>query len=159
MNGILGLNLMATNYKGYLKQLEDLLAEYLIKKAPALPANIKEAIVKFAPWVTLIIFIITLPVVFAVFGLSAFFAPFSFLGGMTAGTNYIVTIILSGIQLVLEAMAIPGLFKRSRGAWNLVYYSALVGAVQNIATFNLGGLLIGSLLSLYILFQVRELYK
>src|SRR3990167_805445 len=150
---------MATNYKSYMKQLEDFLADYLVKKAPALPANVKEAIVKFAPWATVVIFIITLPIVLAVFGLGAFFAPFSFLGGLTAGTNYILTIILSGIQLVFEGMAIPGLFQKSRGAWNLVYYSALVGAVQNIATFNLGGLVIGTLLSLYILFQVREHYK
>ena len=150
---------MSSDYKGYLKQLEDFLHEYLVKKAPAIPPNIKNAIVKFAPWATLVIFIITLPIVLAVFGLGAFFAPFSFLGGVTAGTNYILTIVLSGIQLVLEGMAIPGLFQKSRGAWNLVYYSALVGAVQNIATFNLGGLVIGTLLSLYILLQVREHYK
>ena len=147
------------DFKSYLKQLEDLLSEYLVKKAPALPANIKEAIVNFAPWVTLVVLILTLPIVLAVFGLGAFFAPFSFLGGITAGTNYLLTILFSGVQLVLEAMAIPGLFKKSRAAWNLVFYAALVGAVQNIVTFNLGGLLIGTLLSLYILFQVREYYK
>jgi len=147
------------SYKTYLKQLEDLLTEYLVKKAPALPANIKEVIVKFAPWATLVIFIITLPIIFAVLGLGAILAPFSFFGGITAGTNYILTLIFSVIQLVLEAMAIPGLFKRTRSAWNLVFYAALVGAVQNIATFNLGGLVIGTLLSLYILFQIREYYK
>lgn len=150
---------MTTSYKNYLKQLEDLLHEYLVKKAPALPTNIKEAIVKFAPWATLVIFIITLPAILVVFGLGVILAPFSFLGGMTAATNNIVTILLTGVQLVLEAMAIPGLFKNSRSAWNLVFYSALVGAVQYLVTFNLGGLLIGSLLSLYILFQVREYYK
>ena len=147
------------SYKSYFKQLEDFLAEYLIKKAPALPANVKEAIVNFAPWITLVIFVITLPVVLAVFGLGALFTPLSFLGGVTMGTNYILTLVLSGIQLVLEGMAIPGLFQKTRGAWNLVFYAALVGAVQNIATFNLGGLVIGTLLSLYILFQVKEYYK
>ena len=150
---------MSTSFKSYIKQLEDLLSEYLVKKAPALPANVKEAIVRFAPWAVLILFVITLPIVLAVFGLSAVFAPLSFLGGITVGTNYILTIILSAVQLVLEAMAIPGLFQKSRGAWNLVFYSTLVGAVQNIATFNLGGLIIGTLLSLYILFQVKEYYK
>src|SRR3990167_11475335 len=99
------------DFKSYLQQLEDLLHEYLVKKAPALPGNIKEAIVNFAPWITLVILILTLPLVLAVFGLGAFFAPFSFLGGITAGTNYLLTILFSGVQLVLEAMAIPGLFK------------------------------------------------
>ena len=49
------------DFKSYLKQLEDLLSEYLVKKAPALPANIREAIVNFAPWVTLVVLILTLP--------------------------------------------------------------------------------------------------
>ena len=147
------------DYKAYLAQLEDLLHEYLVKKAPAIPTNIKEAIVKFAPWATLVIFILTLPLVLAVFGLGAILAPLSFLGGVTAGTNYILTLIFTAIQLVLEAMAIPGLFKRERRAWNLVFYASLVGGVQSIATFNIGGLIIGTLLSLYILFQVREYYK
>lgn len=147
------------SYKSYLKQLEDLLSEYLVKKAPALPANIKEAIVKFAPWATVVILILTLPLVLAVFGLGAILAPLSFLGGAAAGTNYIITMIFSAIQLVLEAMAIPGLFKRERKAWNLVYYAALVGGIQSLATFNIGGLIIGTLLSLYILFQVKEYYK
>ncbi|MBI4226115.1 chromate transporter [Candidatus Roizmanbacteria bacterium] len=148
------------DYKTYLNQLENLLHEYLVKKAPALPENIKEVIVKFAPWAMVVIFIVTLPAVLTVFGLSALLSPFSFLlGGVTVGTNFIITLIFSGIQLVLEAMAIPGLFKRERKAWNLVYYAALVGGVQNIATFSLGSLLIGTLLSLYILFQVREYYK
>src|SRR3989338_9330873 len=115
--------IMSTSFKSYIKQLEDLLSEYLVKKAPALPANVKEAIVRFAPWAVLILFVITLPIVLAVFGLSAVFAPLSFLGGITVGTNYILTIILSAVQLVLEAMAIPGLFQKSRGAWNLVFYS------------------------------------
>lgn len=148
-----------TDYKGYLGQLENLLNEYLVKKAPSLPAGAKEAIVKFAPWVTLIILILTLPLVLAVFGLGALLSPLSFMGGVTAGTNYILTLIFSGIQLVLEAMAIPGLFKRSKGAWNLVFYASLLGGIQNAITLNLGGLLIGTLLSLYILFQVREYYK
>lgn len=148
-----------SDYKSYLKKLEDLLSEYLVKKAPALPANIKEAIVKFAPWATLVILILTLPLVLAVFGLGAILAPLSFLGGVTAGTNYILTLVFSGISLVLEAMAIPGLFKRAKSAWNLVFYAALLGGIQNIVSFNLGGLLIGTLLSLYILFQVREYYK
>lgn len=147
------------SYKSYFKQLEDLLAEYLVKKAPALPTNAKEAIVKFAPWATVVIFILTLPIILAVLGLGTIVAPFILLGGLTGGQNFILTLVFSGVQLVLEAMAIPGLFKKSRSAWNLVFYASLVGAVQNVATFNLGGLVIGTLLSLYILFQVREYYK
>jgi len=150
---------MSASYKTYLNQLEDLLHQYLVKKAPALPANVKEAIVKFAPWATLIIFILTLPAILVIFGLGGLVAPFSFLGGLTAGTAFILTFAFSGVQLILEAMAIPGLFKNQRRAWNLLYWATLLGGVQNIVTFNVGSLIIGTLLSLYILFQVREYYK
>lgn len=151
---------MATNdFQSYLSKLEDTLALYLVKKAPVLPANIKEAIVKFAPWITLVVLILTLPLVLAVLGLGALVTPFAFLGGVTAGTNFILTLLFSGVSLVLEALAIPGLFKRSKKAWNLIFYAALLGGIQNVVTFNLGGLLIGTLLSLYLLFQVKEYYK
>lgn len=151
---------MATNdFHSYFSKLEDTLALYLIKKAPALPTNIKEAIVQFAPWITLVVLILTLPLVLAVLGLGAVVSPFAFLGGVTAGTNFILTLLFSGVSLVLEGFAIPGLFKRSKKAWNLLFYAALLGGIQNVVTINLGGLLIGTLLSLYLLFQVKEYYK
>lgn len=149
----------ADDYKSYLAKLENLLAEYLVKKAPALPTGIKEAIVKFAPWITLILMILTLPLVLAVFGLGAILAPFSFLGGLQSGVNYLANIALSIVMLVLDGMAIPGLFKKARKAWTLVYCATLIGALQSVISFNLGGLIIGSGLSLYLLFQVREYYK
>ena len=37
------------DYKSYLCDLEKLADEYLVKKAPALPDGVKEAIVKFGP--------------------------------------------------------------------------------------------------------------
>lgn len=148
-----------TDYKSYLKQIENFLAEYLLKKAPALPVNIKDIIVKIAPWATLVILLMTLPIILFAFGLGALVAPFSFLGGVTAGASYIVSLVFSAAELILEAMAIPSLFSRSRKGWNLVFYAALLGGVRNIITFNVGGLVIGTLLSLYILFQVREHYK
>lgn len=134
--------------------------EYLVKKAPfTIPANIKEIIVKFAPWITLIVLIMALPALLFVLGIGTLVMPFSFMGGLQAGFSYTLTMILTAVSLVLEAVALPGLFKRTRGGWNLVYYASLVGVVQNIVSFNLGGLIIGSLLSFYVLFQVREYYK
>lgn len=151
---------MATNdYKSYLSKLENLLEEYLVKKAPALPTGVKEAIVRFAPWITIILMVLALPLVLAFLGLGAVLAPFSFLGGLSSGVNYFANVGLTIVMVVLEAIAIPGLFKKTRKAWTLVYYSMLVGALQSIVSFNLGGLIIGSGLFLYLLFQVREYYK
>jgi len=142
-----------------MKQLEDLLDLYLVKKAPALPKNAKESIVKIAPWVTVIIMILLLPVILGALGLAAVFAPFGFIGGVQMGVLGVVSLVLSIASLVLEAMAIPGLFNKTAQGWRYVYYSTLLTAVDSLIHFNLAGLIIGSLLSLYILFQVKEYYR
>lgn len=142
-----------------IKQLEDLLEVYLVKKAPKLPDNIKEAIVKFSPWITLLLIVLALPVILAVFGLGSILMPFSFIGGMNRGITYLATILLSGGSLILEAVAIPGLFKRTRQAWNLMFYATLLSGVENIISFNVGGLVIGTGIALYLLFQVKTYYK
>lgn len=142
-----------------LSSLENTLDLYLGQKAPSLPKGWREGIVRFLPWIVLILFIITLPVVLAAFGISAFFLPFSFVSGTTGGVVYLLGMIVLGLSLVFQAMAIPGLFKKTRQGWNLLFYSILLGAVQNLITFNLVGLIIGTLFSLYILFQIRSYYK
>ena len=149
-----------TDAKSALGQLEDTLEVYLVDKAPfQLPANIKELIVKFAPWISLIMLIITLPAILLAFGLGALVAPFAFLGGVQAGVSFGVGMIFGLVMLVLEALAIPGLFGRKKSAWNLLFYASLLGAIQNVLSFNLGGLVIGTLISLYFLFQVKSYYK
>lgn len=142
-----------------LKQLDDTLELYLVKKAPAIPDNIKEVIVKFGPWLTLLMLILALPAVLALLGLGAILAPASFLGGANAGVQYIASMVVMVVTLVLEAIAIPGLMKRTKQGWTFMYYSTLVGVISNIISFNIGGLIIGTLLSLYILFQVKSYYK
>lgn len=146
--------------KSLLGQLEDTLEVYLVDKAPfQLPENIKELIVKFAPWISLIVLVVTLPAILLSFGLGTVFAPFAFLGGIQAGVSFGFGMIFGAVILVIQALAIPGLFKRLRSAWNLLFYASLLGAVQNVLSFNLGGLVIGTLLSLYFLFQVKSYYK
>lgn len=146
-------------YKSYMKQLETMLEEYLGKKAPQLPSNARETIVSITPWATLIIMLIALPALFALFGLGAMMAPLSFMGGTGSGIHYLLTFVFVGISVVLEVMAIPGLFKREKRSWYLVYYAILVTTLYNIITFDLGGVILGSLLPLYVLFQIRSYYK
>jgi hypothetical protein len=142
-----------------LQQLEETLDLYLGKKAPPLPENIKETIVKISPWVTLVVLIISLPAILAVFGIGALLTPLSFMGGLNGGFSYMLSMLVSVVTLVLEGIAIPGLMKRTKQGWNLVYYSVLIGLVANIISMNVGGILIGTLVPLYFLFQVKSYYK
>jgi len=142
--------------------LEETLDLYFGRKAPAMPPNVKELLVRFAPWVTLVLLLITLPAVLVVLGLGTLAAPLGFLVGsgysVGYGISYTVAILILGITVVLEAMSIPGLLKRSRQGWRLAYYAVLVNVVGNLIGLDIVGALVSALVGFYILFQIRPLY-
>ena len=138
------------------KDLIGFLDFYLVKKAPVqLPDNAREWIVKWAPWITVVLLIISLPVLLFALGISAVFLPFA--GVYAPGLAFAWIFLLA--ELGLEVAALPGLFARKMSGWNLAFYARLLGIVYSAASFSIGGVLIGGLLGLYILFQVRGLYK
>lgn len=145
-------------------KLEVTLEEYLGKKAPQIPKGGKDALVKFAPYLAIIGVVTGVLGLLALLGLGTFLVPLGTIGGMMTGQpflgfGYIVNIVFLGAIILLEGLAVPGLFSRSKKAWTFLYWSALVGIVQNIVSFNIGGLIIGGLISMYFLFQVKEYYK
>ena len=148
-----------SDLKTQLQKLDSLFEEYLVKKAPSLPEKAKDVIVSFGPYIELLLIIISLPALLAIFGLGAALMPFSFMGGISVGFGYTLGMLYSAATIVLGIIALPGLFKRAKSAWNLLYYSALIGVIYNALTLNIGGLVIGTLLNLYILYQIKEYYK
>ncbi len=147
------------NTNSSLSQLESTLELYFAKKAPAMPENIKEALVKYGPYITLIIMILALPALLAIFGLGTIMMPFSYLGGFRSGMMYSFGTMLSLAILIMQVIALPALFKRQISGWKLMYYIALIQVVQNLLRFDLGGLIIGGAISFYILFQIKSYYK
>ncbi len=150
--------------KSALGKLEDMLDLYLVEKAPfSLPSNVKEIIVSFAPWITLIGLIIAIPGILLAFGLGAIVAPITgFMGPAYAAQYsmmYLVSMVVLAITVVMEALAVPGLFKRSAKGWRLIYYAALLGAISSIVGGNLIGGIIGAVIGLYFVFQVKSYYK
>lgn len=142
-----------------LKPLEVEIEKLVMKpQVPALPDHVKELIVKLSPWFAAISMIMLLPLILAAFGLSAIALPFSYLGGLNAGFGYTLSLVFSFGMIVLELLALPGLFKREQRAWRLMFYSTLLSLVQQLFSFNLGGLVIGGAISFYLLFQVKSKY-
>lgn len=130
----------------------------LSDRIPGLPDNVKEIIVKIAPWFAAISMLMLLPLILAAFGISAVAMPFSYLGGLRMGFGYTLSLIFSFGMIILELMALPGLFKRKLSAWRLMYYSTLLSLVQQLFRFDLGGLILGGAISFYFLFQVKSKY-
>lgn len=155
---------MKTEVVGGMNKLEAFLDEYMVTKAPfALPGGLKEFIVKVAPYLIIIFALLALPLIFAAFGLSAVLGPFAAMGGYGYGYGWgagvIVSLATSVIVLVMELMAVPGLFKRTRKSWRLIFYASLVSLVGSILALNILSGIIGAVIGWYILFQVKSLYK
>jgi hypothetical protein len=152
---------MATDnsFKSYAGKLEDTLEEYLVKKAPVLPDNAKDAIVRFLPWIIIVLMALSLPVILALIGLGTVLAPAAFLSGVSYGVSQIVFQILTLVAVVLEGLAIPGLLKKEMRGWRLLYWSTLVSVIGGVFGGNLLGGIIFGLISLYILFQIRSKYR
>ena len=138
------------------KDLIGFLDYYLVKKAPfQLPAEVKEFLVKFGPWIALVFLILWLPGLLLMLGVGTAFMPF---GGVmySVGFTYLTVVLLA--QIVLLALALPGLFKRKMSAWRLMFYSEIVSIVFSLLSGSILGAIIGGLIGLYILFQIRPLY-
>ncbi len=154
-----------TDLKGSFNKIEALCDEYLVKKAPyTLPTNVKEILVKLSPYFAIIGVVFGIPSILALFGLGTFLVPMGTIGGLVSGRpflgfGYILATVILAVNIVIEAIAIPGLFSRSKKAWRLMYYASLINIVHELITFNLGGMIIGGLISLYFIFQVKEYYK
>lgn len=139
------------------KDLIGFLDFYLVKKAPfQIPEAGREFLVKFGPWIMLVLMLLALPAVLFLLGLGTLMTPF-------AGVSYMapwgLASLLLLIQFVLRAAALPGLFARKMMGWNLTFYAVGVGLLASVlSVYGLIGGLIGALISLYILFQIRSLY-
>jgi hypothetical protein len=123
----------------YLTQMEKTLDLYFGKKAPPIPENIKEYIVKFSPYLVILSLVLNI--------LNYFPLDFSFMGILFIST------------LVLLIMAIPGLLKRTRQSWDYLFYVSLISLLSNLLSLNLSSLIIGGIISFYLLFQIKSYYK
>ena len=138
-----------------IKQVE-LKIEEVVKKLPSLPASAKEMIVKFSPWIALVVLVFSLPTLLAALGLSALMMPG---WGYRLHFGYNIAWWISIASMVLMIVALPGLFKRKMSSWRLIFYSGLVMALYNLVLMDLGSLVIGTGVSMYILFQIKSYYK
>lgn len=138
------------------KDLIGFLDYYLVQKAPfQIPDAGRELLVKFGPWITVVLLVLTLPLVLVLLGIGTLGMPF--LGvHYAAGFGFTAIFVLAYFALMI--FALPGLFARKRAGWNLIFYAELLMIVTSLLSGNIFGALVGGVIGLYILFQVRGLY-
>lgn len=137
---------------------------YFVKKAPfQLPDNVKEILVKIAPWVILIFLILSIPALLLFLGVGAMFSPF---GGATAVAGFGLSAVFLLIVMALEAISLPGLFARKMTGWRFALYARIAAFVEGIvAAFGPFSMMaavvwgvIWLVITFYFMFQVRSLY-
>ncbi len=137
------------------KDLYGFLDFYLVQKAPfQIPNDAKEWIVKFSPWIAVVLLVITLPAVLFALGLGAALVPF---GMVVPGFAYVWILLLA--HVVLLVLALPGLFARKMSGWKLVFYARILSIVSSLLAGAIVSAVLGGLISLYVLFQIRDKFR
>lgn len=124
------------------------------QKAPALPTKAKEVLVKIAPWLAIISIAFAAPLVLALVGFGGYVGRFAMYGASSGSWYW----IFAAAIIVLNILALPGLFKPSKSGWTYMFYATLVSGVQSIVMMDIGSLIIGLAIGFYILFQVKSYY-
>ena len=138
-------------------QVMDFLNNYLVIKAPfQIPDAGKEWIVKYGPWIAVVLLILLLPPILLLLGIGAVLTPF---GGASYAAGYSYVAIITLVQAGMTVAALPGLFARKMSGWTLLFYSRILGIATTLLLGNVVSAVIGGIISLYILFQVRPLYE
>src|SRR5688572_22263380 len=138
-----------------MKELDKFLSD-LFAKLPNLPEGVRAFIVKALPYLNILGIVFTAPVILVALNISG---PLTFMvrNGHPYG-SYVIPVLFAAAIVVLHILAIGGLFRREAKAWQYLYWAALLSGLEQIIFFNIAGLLIGTGLTLYILFQVRSSY-
>jgi hypothetical protein len=149
-----------STFKGMIARLEAVLDEYMVKKAPfTLPLEWKEFLVQISPYLVIISVILSLQAILGITKMSTLADPLGMMRGYGWGWGAVISLIATFFALVLQAKALPGLFKRTHEAWRLVFFASIVLCVGSLLALHFFNGLIGALIGWYILFQVKELYK
>ena len=150
------------------KDLIGFLDFYFVRKAPfQIPAAGREAIVRFGPWIVLVLLIVTVPTVLFVLRLGAW-APIP-IGGYRWGSpavyawpyayEYWPWMLGVVLNFALMAAALPGLFARRMSGWRLAFYAELISAAGAVLSLAIVNGLLTAVIAFYILFQIRSSYK
>ncbi len=163
-----------------LQDLENWLNEIFGKKAPTLPEGGKKFVVKYLPWFSLMVGILTLYGVYLLWhwahwanqaasyvnSWNAYYGqPLIHLNHMTA-VLWLGLLVLTA-EAVVYLAAFPATRARRKQGWNLLFYATLINIVYGFlvmfTSYGNVGSFIGGIVSsaggFYFLFQVRDRYK
>ena len=145
----------------HMAALEGWLAPFFAK-APHIPENGRRTIVDIAPWLALIFGVLGLVSVLGAGAIASVFT-LAFLGGLYDFAMF-VTLAAGLCASALELLAYRPLAKREKKGWNYLFYGTVLTAAAAVVNLVVGydsgltGQVLGALIGLWILFEIRGQY-
>lgn len=141
--------------------LETQIGKFVQEKLPALSEKTKESLVKYLPWVIIVLNVLGLLAWLGTIGLFGMgmavgmhAAPGMALSFMSMLVIYALTPVMLGLSLLGGYL----MLQRKLIGWRIAFYSLLFGLIINILHISVLGLAL-NLLFAYLLFQIRESYR
>lgn len=135
----------------------------LFAKAPHLPPNIRQSLVDIVPWLALIGGVLGIAGILSAGMFTSMLFSFSFMMGGMMSTVYAIGMLLGLVSAVLYLLAYQPLSQRKKTGWNYLFYALLLSVVSFvlnlIAGYGMAGQVLGLLLGLWLLFEIRDAYK
>lgn len=171
---------VSAKLSGPLAPLEKKLDNLLGKNAPVqIPTKGREAIVKYSPWIGLVIGVLGLMAALGLWSAAhrvdklvdyANSLTAAYGGTVTThhlGLSFWLSLVFLVLTSVVAIIAFPPLKARKKTGWNLLFYSSILNFLYGVAqaVYYGGGIgslvssLLGTLIGFYILFQIRSYYK
>lgn len=162
-----------------LQDLETSLNGVFTKNAPALPKGFKDFIVKILPWLSLVVGVLSLLAALSIYRwatsvnslantVNDYYRTIGVSGVDTARWSFwlYIALALLAVMAVLYILAFSPLQKNKKQGWDFLFYAFLINLVYSIvmlftdysSTGNVFGLIIGTLIGAYFLFQIRGYY-
>ena len=125
---------------------------------PAFPDNIKELLVKIAPYVAILAAILGAIGLLAVFGLGGIIAGLGALSYGGSGVLYYISMAVLAVMVFLYATAIKPLMNREKKGWENLYYVEILSLITNLLSFSIVGFILSFVIGFWVLFQVKDKY-
>ncbi len=151
---------MLHHFRKHASALENWMAP-LFAKTPHLSHNVRQTLVKIAPWLALIGGVLGIA---TIWGTGVFTSLFAYAIFFSGGLSFVwmLALVLGFISAVLDLMAYKPLSERSKRGWDLLFYGNVISGAGLILQFLVGygslGSILGMLIGFWLLFEVRGMY-
>ncbi|MEI6984755.1 MAG: hypothetical protein WCK65_01385 [Rhodospirillaceae bacterium] len=140
---------------GFMALLDGLLGS----KAPIqLPGKLKFVMAKFGHFLVIGLMLLVLPGQLIGLGMRAAVLPFASMAGTDSSLKLALALATLLFLIVVMILALPGLQSRKVIGWQLLVLAIAINLIYGLLTGGLISPILGSMIWLYILFQLRRYY-